>query len=99
MEDAADPDSGLKIIFYPARYHSGLKSIFAMGDICSLIRNQTHDLAGAVCILEEPEHLNWYRAPGEGWTKVFDYVVGIVHTNYVEYAGTQFHGLWTVSKM
>ncbi|KAL7542955.1 hypothetical protein ACHAXR_012248 [Thalassiosira sp. AJA248-18] len=97
MQDAADTDTGLRIIFYPARYHSGLKSIFAMGDICAVLRNQTDEesLANAACILEEPEHLNWYRAPGEGWTKVFGYVVGIVHTNYVEYAGTQFHGLWT----
>jgi glycosyltransferase involved in cell wall biosynthesis len=39
--------------------------------------------------------VNWYRAPGEGWTKVFNYVVGIVHTNYIEYASTHFHGLWT----
>ena len=39
--------------------------------------------------------MNWYRAPGEGWTKVFNYVVGIVHTNYIEYASGQFHGLWT----
>lgn len=63
MEDAADAESGLKIIFYPARYHDGLKSIFAMGDICAVLRNQTddNDLADAVCILEEPEHLNWYR--------------------------------------
>ena len=102
MADVADADTGLKIIFYSARYHSGLKSIFAMGDmvgdICAAIRNQTGDgalLEKSVCILEEPEHLNWYRAPGEGWTKVFDYVVGIIHTNYVEYAATQFHGLWT----
>ena len=97
MSDAACSESGLRIMFYPARYHSGLKSIFAMGDICSLVRNQTggDSLAKAVCILEEPEHLNWYRAPGEGWTKVFGYVVGIVHTNYVEYASLQFHGLWT----
>lgn len=96
MEDAADAKFGLKIIFYPARYHAGLKSIFAMGDICAVLRNQTDDnLADAVCILEEPEHLNWYRAPGEGWTKVFSYVVGVLHTNYIEYAGTQFHGLWT----
>mmetsp|Transcript_17241 Transcript_17241/g.31238 ORF Transcript_17241/g.31238 Transcript_17241/m.31238 type:complete len:585 (-) Transcript_17241:850-2604(-) len=97
MVDAADSESGLRIIFYPARYHSGLNSIFAMGDIISVLRNQTDgdDLADAVCILEEPEHLNWYRAPGTGWTKVFNYVVGIVHTNYIEYAGTQFHGLWT----
>jgi len=103
MADVADADTGLKIIFYNARYHSGLKSIFAMGDmvgdICAVLRDQTDGgiLNNSVCILEEPEHLNWYRAPGEGWTKVFNYVVGIVHTNYVEYAGSQFHGLWTVS--
>ena len=123
MPDQANQDSGLKILFYPARYHSWLKSIFAMGDICAVLRNQTTngDLSNAVCILEEPEHckhilaicyliqscllmshkfiycivVNWYRAPGDGWTKVFNYVVGIVHTNYIEYASTQFHGLWT----
>ena len=97
MPDEADPNHGLRILFYPARYHNGLKSIFAMGDICAMLRIQTADgdLSNAICILEEPEHLNWYRAPGEGWTKVFNYVVGIVHTNYIEYASTQFHGLWT----
>jgi digalactosyldiacylglycerol synthase len=97
MNEEADLDNGLRILFYPARYHSGLKSIFAMGDICATIRNQTEGscLSDAVCVLEEPEHLNWYRCPGEGWTKVFGFVVGIVHTNYVEYASGQFHGLWT----
>ena len=97
MNEEADSANGLKIIFYPARYHSGLKSIFAMGDICATLRNQTQGtcLSNAVCILEEPEHLNWYRCPGEGWTKVFGFVVGVVHTNYVEYASGQFHGLWT----
>lgn len=33
LADVADADTGLKIIFYSARYHSGLKSIFAMGDM------------------------------------------------------------------
>lgn len=57
-------------------------SIYSMGDITSLISSTDID----VCILEEPEHLNWYRAPGESWTKKFPYVVGILHTNYFSYA-------------
>jgi len=65
MPEEADEQTGLQIIFYPARYHSGLKSIFAMGDIVSLIDDDDAD----VCILEEPEHLNFYRAPGLGWAK------------------------------
>ena len=91
MPEEADPEHGIKIVFYPARYHSGLKSIFAMGDIMSVIPDSDSD----VCILEEPEHLNWYRAPGNGWTKKFKFVVGIIHTNYVEYASSHYSGLWT----
>lgn len=91
MPDVADAETGLRILFYPARYHADLKSIFAMGDITSLISDERAD----VCILEEPEHLNWYRAPGDGWSKKFQYVVGIVHTNYKDYASSQYHGLWT----
>jgi len=91
MPEEADPEHGIKIVFYPARYHSGLKSIFAMGDIMSVIPDSDSD----VCILEEPEHLNWYRAPGYGWTKKFSFVVGIIHTNYVEYASSHYSGLWT----
>jgi hypothetical protein len=88
MEDAAD---GLNIVFYPARYHSGLGSVFAMGDIISLL--PSHELD--VCLLEEPEHVNWFRAPGDGWTKRYKYVVGIVHTNYQQYASAHYSGLWT----
>jgi len=40
-------------------------------------------------ILEEPEHLNWYRAPGDDWTEKFKHVVGVVHTNYFVYAQEQ----------
>jgi len=91
MPEESDPIQGLQILFYSARYHSGLKSIFAMGDICSLIPDDMAD----VCILEEPEHLNWYRSPGTGWTKKFHFVIGVIHTNYVEYASAHYSGLWT----
>ena len=93
MPEEADESDGIQILFYPARYHSGLKSIFAMGDIVSLILDETDDVD--VCILEEPEHLNFYRAPGDGWTKKFNFVIGIIHTNYVEYASSHYSGLWT----
>lgn len=88
MADAADAETGLEICFYPARYHTGLGSIFAMGDIMDtviLLNNETSAAAQErqldVCVLEEPEHCNWYRAPGDGWTKRFNYVVGVVHTS------------------
>ena len=87
----ADPDTGIKIVFYNARFHPGLKSIFAMGDMLSLIPDEEAD----VVILEEPEHLNWYRAPGKGWTQKFRFVIGIIHTNYVEYVSGHYSGLWT----
>jgi hypothetical protein len=77
---------GIRIEFYPARWHKRLNSIFAMGDICDLLcRN--HDKLD-VCFLEEPEHLNWYKAASSGnssWTDKFHHVVGIGHTNYVAY--------------
>jgi len=75
----------LRIRWYTGRFYRGENSIYSMGDIIGLIPEDEAD----ICILEEPEHLNWYRAPGEGWTKKFKHVVGIVHTNYFVYAQEQ----------
>jgi hypothetical protein len=58
-------------------------------DICSLIPTDEAD----ICILEEPEHLNWFRVPDPdadavnflGWAHKFKHVVGILHTNYAAY--------------
>jgi hypothetical protein len=60
-------------------------SVYSMGDITGQIPVERAD----ICVLEEPEHLNWYRAPGESWTRKFKHVVGIVHTNYFVYAQDQ----------
>ena len=65
------------------RYHDEYHSIMPMGDISDLV---PADLAD-VCVLEEPEHLSWFKAPfkGKDWTAKFRYVVGIIHTNYQIY--------------
>ena len=46
-----------------------------MGDLCQLIPETSHvdrGTPGPVCILEEPEHINYYRAPGrQSWRDKF----------------------------
>ncbi|CAM9439961.1 unnamed protein product [Ectocarpus sp. 4 AP-2014] len=71
----------LRIAWYDARYHQVAGCIFPMGDITRLIPDDEAD----VCIMEEPEHLNWFRATGVNWSKKFTHVVGVIHTNYVHY--------------
>ena len=146
-ESKDDEVDNLQIRFYPAKYHNLFGSIFATVDICALIPQEEADIA----ILEEPEHLTWFRslppsssssgsaastatsamesmmdndnscgscvaATGDelkdsnedgkenedviseleelkkleeqaviGWTAKFNYVVGILHTNYSAY--------------
>jgi digalactosyldiacylglycerol synthase len=75
----------LNIKWYTAWQEVAENSLYSMGDIIGLISPDECD----ICVLEEPEHLNWYRAPGENWTSKFKHVVGIVHTNYFVYAQEQ----------
>jgi len=56
MEDAAAEEGGIEIVFYPAFYNQSLGSILPSSDILSLLP-PPYD----VCVLEEPEHLNWLR--------------------------------------
>ncbi len=68
--------------FYDGVYSEEFGSILAVGDLTSL-------LAGVVrrdvIVLEEPEHLTWHHV-GRAWTDCAELVVGVIHTNYLEYA-------------
>jgi hypothetical protein len=79
------PSEELKIKWYTAWQNKVENSVYSMGDITALVSKEEVD----ICILEEPEHLNWYRAPGDSWTDKFKHVVGIIHTNYFVYAQDQ----------
>ncbi|KAL7578770.1 hypothetical protein ACA910_015998 [Epithemia clementina (nom. ined.)] len=82
----------IAIQWYTAHYHPPLSSIFAVDDVCDACQNVPSK--NAVVVLEEPEHLNCYRAPGKAtWGQRFCHVIGIVHTNYRAYAQSLASGL------
>ncbi|XP_057855175.1 digalactosyldiacylglycerol synthase 2, chloroplastic isoform X1 [Cryptomeria japonica] len=76
-----------KISFYPGKYAKDKRSILAAGDISEFIPDNEADIA----VLEEPEHLTWFHH-GKRWTKKFENVIGIVHTNYLEYVKREKNG-------
>lgn len=63
----------LRIVFYSARYHPELGSIFSVGDVPALIPDEDAD----ALILEEPEHLNWCAAVGCVGRYCFVWVVDV----------------------
>jgi len=82
-ENKANVDaSNLKLRWYRGSYRAFLGSIIQHEcDIALSVPKEDRD----VVILEEPEHLNWYHH-GAKWTHEYRHVVGIAHTNYLQYS-------------
>lgn len=71
------------VLFYEGVYSDDFGSIMPVGSITDVFADS--NVVKDICILEEPEHLTWHHS-GRIWTELFSYVVGIIHTNYIEYA-------------
>lgn len=82
------PDVNINVRFYEGVYSKEFGSILPLGDITAMFSD---DEEKDVCILEEPEHLTWHHT-GARWTSLFKFCVGVVHTNYIEYA--KKHGVF-----
>ncbi|KAM0939765.1 putative digalactosyldiacylglycerol synthase [Dioscorea sansibarensis] len=80
VEERVGFKADFKISFYPGKFAKERRSIIPAGDTTQFISPHEADIA----ILEEPEHLNWYHH-GVRWTDKFNHVIGVVHTNYLEY--------------
>ncbi|XP_059296190.1 digalactosyldiacylglycerol synthase 1, chloroplastic-like [Lycium ferocissimum] len=87
LEERIGFKANFKISFYPGKFAKERRSILPAGDTSQFIPSRDADIA----ILEEPEHLNWYHH-GKRWTDKFNHVVGIVHTNYLEYIKREKNG-------
>ncbi|KAL0410188.1 UNVERIFIED_CONTAM: Digalactosyldiacylglycerol synthase 1, chloroplastic [Sesamum latifolium] len=87
LEERIGFKADFKISFYPGKFSKARRSIIPAGDTSQFISSKDADIA----ILEEPEHLNWYHH-GKRWSDKFNHVVGIVHTNYLEYIKREKNG-------
>ncbi|KAL3839358.1 hypothetical protein ACJIZ3_023949 [Penstemon smallii] len=87
LEERVGFKADFKISFYPGKFSQSRRSILPAGDTSKFISSKDADIA----ILEEPEHLNWYHH-GKRWTDKFNHVVGVVHTNYLEYIKREKNG-------
>lgn len=87
VEERTGFKSRFEICFYPGKFSLALRSILPIGDITASIPDEQADIA----ILEEPEHLTWFHH-GKKWKSKFRRVIGIVHTNYLEYVKREKNG-------
>lgn len=87
LESRVGFKSNFKLAFYPGKFSKERRSIIAVGDTSQFIPDKEADIA----VLEEPEHLNWYYH-GKRWTDKFSHVIGVVHTNYLEYIKREKNG-------
>ncbi|KAA8520600.1 hypothetical protein F0562_014856 [Nyssa sinensis] len=87
LEERTGFISGFDIRFYPGKFSRPKRSILAVGDITEIIPDEEANIA----VLEEPEHLTWYHH-GKRWKTKFNLVIGVVHTNYLEYVKREKNG-------
>lgn len=88
LEDRISFTAGFDIRFYPGKYAADKGSILPSGDISEIIPDEEADVA----VLEEPEHLTWFHH-GKRWKAKFRLVVGVIHTNYLEYVKREKNAL------
>ncbi|KAM0941380.1 putative digalactosyldiacylglycerol synthase [Dioscorea sansibarensis] len=87
LEERINFTSSFSIRFYPGKFAIDKRSILPVGDITEIIPDEEAEIA----VLEEPEHLTWYHH-GQKWKTKFQRVIGVVHTNYLEYVRREKNG-------
>lgn len=87
LEERTNIRLQFSITFYPGKFSIEKRSILPVGDITETIPDEKADIA----VLEEPEHLTWYHH-GQRWKVKFRRVIGVVHTNYLEYVKREKNG-------